>query len=451
MAIETTKRKTGRPIGFYRSRTGDRIDGLTRNAAGRWRISSTGEFFTEADEDRALKRFYEATMKQAPTVTMVTATAVPTAYDAIVRGGKIVDQVMKQFRQETVSRGEGYEHRLIQNLDETTYWQRVTKDLLDHADYAAAKTGIASLAWLPELKKPGTSHTLKELGDLYAARQDITANELSRSVLFWNEFRNAVGVNTVRDITHDLVAAYGNKMRTAGHAAKTLHHRFAKVRSVLHYAIKLGKSISDCRQALDCCTQLEVKQTANKDPQPIGVADFWKIYDAAVKANDKVFAALMITALNAGMYGSEVSALLWEEVDLTNGELVTRRNKTGISRIAMLWPETLKALKALPHTQDTIFNTRIRSYTTHSVIAGWARYRKAAGVAVTVTFSHLRDAAYTLALKVSWQQAEMIAGHQLPGTSDHYLRRNPGLVKEACEAIRAGYLPRPRKTSTRAK
>ena len=34
-----------------------------------------------------------------------------------------------------------------------------------------------------------------------------------------------------------------------------------------------------------------------------------------------------------------------------------------------------------------------------------------------------------------FQQAELLAGHRLPGTADAYLRRNPQLVKTACEAI----------------
>lgn len=182
---------------------------------------------------------------------------------------------------------------------------------------------------------------------------------------------------------------------------------------------------------------LEMKGATSLDPRPISVADFWAVHDAAKQADDHMFCALMITALNATMYSSEVGALTWDEVDLKRKELVTNRAKTGVARVAVLWDETVKALQSLPRDRDTIFNTSVRSFTSFSVAAHFRRYRQDAELGDKVTFSMVRDAAYTIACQtVSLDKARVLAGHRLPGSSDHYIKRNPQFVAEACEAIR---------------
>ena len=56
-------------------------------------------------------------------------------------------------------------------------------------------------------------------------------------------------------------------------------------------------------------------------------------------------------------------------------------------------------------------------------------------------FSQIRDAAYSVALTVSLEQAKLLAGDRLAGATDHYVRRNQRLVADACEAIRRAYAP----------
>lgn len=126
----------------------------------------------------------------------------------------------------------------------------------------------------------------------------------------------------------------------------------------------------------------------------------------------------------------------WDELDLPASAFVSRRRKTSVSRVAQLWPARLTAIAALPRTRDTIFLTRQgRSYSVYSVGDKFEKYRDAAAVDKTVTFSWIRDAAYGAALSVSHAQAELLAGHRLPGTADNYLRRNPQLVADAWAAI----------------
>ena len=55
-----TLAKKGRPIGFHRTSWGDRIDGLTRLADGRWKVGGPKPVkFTEPDERLAVARFHQ--------------------------------------------------------------------------------------------------------------------------------------------------------------------------------------------------------------------------------------------------------------------------------------------------------------------------------------------------------------------------------------------------------
>ena len=71
-------------------------------------------------------------------------------------------------------------------------------------------------------------------------------------------------------------------------------HRYRKIRTILHYAIKRGIGIEDCRRALDITAMLEVKDHTPLDPKPISVKDFAAMRKAAAK--DKTFSAMLLVA-----------------------------------------------------------------------------------------------------------------------------------------------------------
>jgi integrase len=70
--------------------------------------------------------------------------------------------------------------------------------------------------------------------------------------------------------------------------------------------------------------------------------------------------AMLLLGINCGMTQAEVAGLQWSDINTKLKRLDTLRNKTGVKRVAPLWPETLKALKEVPRRDDTdrIFTTR---------------------------------------------------------------------------------------------
>lgn len=452
MATKTLS-KRGRPLKVHRTSWGDQIPGLTRLKDGRWRMSGVDQVtFTEPDERLAVARFLQMKAERdrpkfvhaealparktrngiAETMLALAPPTTPGPAEILITVS-LPDGGPDFASDVTVSKAIS---------TEPEFWAVVRRELLDRPQYAAARTGIEWIAYGPELKRPAPSAKLSALIDAYTAKPKLSPNELSRSKLFWKQFVRAVGVERIGEVGHEQVIAYERVILGAGLAAKSIHHRFSKVRTVVAYGLKRGIDIAGCRQALDALAMLEVKDAHPIDPRPIGVADFWAIHGKALEAEDHVFAAMMLTAANAAMYGGEVASMKWSEVDLKAGTYVGRRPKTKISRVAVLWPEVVEALGKIERREcvDYIFNTSRRSFTSNAVVKLWSRYREQAELGDKVFFGQIRDAAYSIACQhASLDQAKVLAGHAFGGASDFYVRRNPQFVAKACDAIREAF------------
>ena len=443
--ISSTGKKRGRPQGRHRMRNGTEIQGLIRRGDGRWKVSATGQTFVEPDEELAVARFHEILGKNRPSnlgTVQVHRDAVEAMIDLAHRTIDAGCSLQASVTPLPSNGDDGDNDRTGSGYaisDETLspeQWRWLRKQLVRNRKWVAERVGVEQIGWLPNLVKPALSPTLDELIECYAAKQGITREEVTRCRHFWKEFTDIIGLKTIGELEHEHIERYEAKVADMDLAPKSVKHRYTRIRTVIAYAMKRGKGQDDCRRALDKLAMLEVENVHSLDPNPIAPADFWKIQAAAVAAGDKTFAALMLFALNAALYSSEIGAVRWEDVDLNRGEFATRRNKTKVPRVCCLWPETVKALKALARDRETIFNTRVQPYQRFSIHREWTRYRTDANVKEGVTFAMLRDAAFTTACRTSVDQARVLAGHRLPGAVDHYVLRNPRFVSDVCGAIR---------------
>jgi integrase len=454
--MQTAPRKRGRPTARHRLPDGTEIIGLTRRADGRWRISETGETFTAASESEAVAHFFDWQAKRQGTTTPAyLATAEAGNMGELIRAVNHVSPARPTVPPHqldhhapdtgnpvtvTVLPDGGYAfHR--DTAQEAAMWAWCREQIATRLHHAAKQLGIdPDVLANARIIRPGTR--LEPLGDLYANKSGLSSNEASRTRLMWKEFCRAVGVTSAKALTREAVLAYEQTLNRANLSAKSIIHRHRKVKTVLNYALKRGEGDpAELRRALDLLKILEAPKVDPAQPRPITPAEFWKVYDAAKKAGDTTYATLLLTALNCALYSSEVAALEWSQLDLKVGELSTRRSKTGVVRVAILWPETVKALKALTRyeNRDEVFHTSRRSFTTFSVLEFFRRYREAAKLGEDVKFSGLRDAAFTTACGVSMDEARVLMGHKMPGVGDNYLQRNPGFVRKSCEAIRKAF------------
>lgn len=122
------------------------------------------------------------------------------------------------------------------------------------------------------------------------------------------------------------------------------------------------------------------------------------------------------------------------------------RKKTGFPRAAMLWPETIKALKALPRKGPYVFTSPhgTRYQSSRARANAFDDLRTRAGVPKDVCFSMLRDGAYTAASNGTKDArlAKVLAGHS-SGMDDKYVLRNPDCTASVCQAVHDVYFAPP--------
>ena len=141
--------------------------------------------------------------------------------------------------------------------------------------------------------------------------------------------------------------------------------------------------------------------------------------------------AMLLMGLNNGFHPSELAAVLKDEFDLTAKTFSTERNKNGVTRCAMLWPRSCKAIRAYqkadPHDSDLLFafdddGTR-RRYGRSQINRIIKRLCKAAKIKPW-GFSSLRHAAAT---NMHGVPASFVLGHVIHGRGelDEYKYRQP--------------------------
>lgn len=338
-----------------------------------------------------------------------------------------------------------------EETQDAAFYGWLRKMVLTQGEWLAQKTGVPALGWLGDIQRPDESPKLADIVKVYLKKPNLSPEEGRRTLRFWNEFTKIVGVTTVGEIRHAQVERYEAKINETDLGPKSIKHRYSRVKTVLSYALKRGRNPEHCRKALDTLAMLEVETPDSLDPNPIKPSEFWAIHKAATDAGDDMFAAMMLFSLNAALYPSEAGDVRWSDIDLERGEFVTRRRKTSVPRIAVLWPETIEALKKLPQERETVFNTPRTNYKRFSNFRDWKIYRDSVKLP-DVKFNQIRDAAFTAACRVSLDQARVLAGHRMPGAVDAYVLRQPQFVAQACEGIRQTFMPAlpPLKLATQA-
>ena len=432
--MNSTTKKRGRPTAVYRAADGTRYEGLSRRANGRWRITGSGEEFREPDERLAIAKFRQWQQQQQG--------AAPFRVD-IARAPNTATAVADAMAVHRAATAPGVQRITMQGDDlifstdfpaemEDALWSRVRQEIITRPKWVAERTGIEEIGYLDKIKPSRPSATLEALGKLHADKPGLSANERTRSKTYWGEFTAAVGVTTADDIDHDRVIMFEKWLNQQNLSPKSQKHRISMVRRVLGYALKRGEKVRD---ALDAAALLAAKESMPLNPSPIEPDAFWAIRDAAGKAGDTQFQVLMLTALNLCLHPSEAAAIRWTDLDLDRGEFSSRRRKTKVVRIGVLWPETIAGLRGLTNDHDNVFRSIRSALNSNMICASWRTYRSAAGLPESVKFDSIRDAAFTIACRdTSFDTARLLAGHRA-GMADHYVARRPQMVAAACTAV----------------
>ncbi len=453
--------KRGRPANYVKGRDGKPIIGLSRNKAdGRYYAThSKPRKWFSTDYDRSLIEFRAWEARQEGRTVEIVATRRPTTEEmgalverlsgdpepvAVGPGGFYIYEPLPRWWWEAADRAlrgetEGLDYQIVEKhrIPEDAFWAVVREAILANPTRAGEKTGLP-LDRLHQFKPLPPSPTLESLGKLYQERAKVTDEWRKKAAQFWGEFVKAVRVKTVRDLTAERISDYCDAVLESGFSPTYVRHRFGTVKRILNFAQTRGVGSQDAAAALTLCKVLVPPKANGVNPHPISRDDF---HSLLAKADEK-WRAILLCCLNFCMYAKEVADLELSELNLATNTLVTRREKTGITRVAVIWQRTVEAIKRLPAHADphlfvSIYGT---GYDAEGLRTGFRKLRREAGLSADVKISDIRDGSYTAAVEAGADltHAKILAGHAV-GIPDHYLRRNPKMVADACEAIARHY------------
>ena len=325
---------------------------------------------------------------------------------------------------------------------------------------AANRLGVPALANLEAIKPRPPSVPLAKIADLYECKASGGKSYNARFARLFRRFTKIIGVRTVREIESDHIVKYEQRVLDEFYrdvrGDDWLNERFHGVRRVLRYARKRGADRDEITRVIGLCEMLEIpKSTASAErtpePNPIDREHLHAVLGLA----DEKQTAVILLGLNALYIPIDFARITEEAIDFKAGTVYFPRVKPRkkIPRVAVLWKRTIKALQdyrdACPHDARDAAGRKVLMVTQHlkpltensrKWISGWwGELRDRAGLPAAVTFKTLRSGGYTEAYQVSRDQAEVLAGHHLPGKTDHYLKRNPKFVAPACRAIERHY------------
>ena len=287
--------------------------------------------------------------------------------------------------------------------------------------------------------KTGSSVKLEKLGRLYLDNARFTKHERRRSKLYWREFVAAVGVKTVGEVTAKKVLRYHNLVDKAGKSSSYVSRRFAKVKTILRFAQEQGVAPRGIDTILSHCGILKRRYQPVLQPHPISRRNLHKLLAVA----GEKWTAALLCALNFCMYGAELAFVERADVDLTKGTLVTARKRNRVTRVAVLWPRTTRALREMPQQPGSpLFISQVgMRYQSEDLRRNFVRLRERVGLSESVKFSDIRDGAYVAAVNgkdVPLEQARILGG-RMTDVRDRDIKRNPRIVADACAAVEKHY------------
>jgi hypothetical protein len=135
-----------------------KLFGLSKIGPNRWRISQTGERYTESDEYRAVQYFLQQTAEERETVFVPIAKGTPSenaqVLDSLYDGGFDFDQIEIESADGKEWDEDDAEHIVGHRIDRKAVMAWFRRQLLKNPDRVAQETGIPQLASFASLRLP---------------------------------------------------------------------------------------------------------------------------------------------------------------------------------------------------------------------------------------------------------------------------------------------------------
>lgn len=434
--------KVGRKPKPYVTSWGEVVPGLARQSNdGRWRVVATGHRFTEPDERLAVHLFRQRYSSEVELVQ------VPVLGSGQARTNEEVNQILGP-RAQTVYQEDG-DSIIIRLAHPNAVWGWLRQLLIEKPEHVAKMTGIPQVANLRHMALPRPRLALSTLIQAYREKNPSTEKAKREAIAPLERLIEHAHAKTLDDLTTDALIAFRQTIEACDSlkSSGTRRGYFGRIKAVIGFGRKVGLDPNQITACLDRCRVLwTAEPLPAPKPAPISRTHFHALL---VKGGD-AWRPWLLLGLNLCLHLDEVCDLRWADFNLEQGTYAAIRNKTRrqrIPRAAVLWPETIEALKRIkrvsPYVLISSHGTRFNRNTRGRAFGA---LRKAAGIPETVTYDCLRDASYTAAAQapgVDEKFARLLAGQRSPGLQDNYVLRNPDCVRPACDAVYRAFGPFP--------
>jgi integrase len=467
------RKGTRRPVEYVKHPDTDVIvDGLRyhKGSGMYYRIEAKG-----SDEKRAKNHYYPtrglkgvAYLRRAifehqchqqgqavPTMDFIPVDVPIPLYDTATES-RVIGQAVSYVTLYDERTGEAKSALPVSKGDLARYFREQLLNPDTRADFATAM-GMPELVHIEKLRPSGLSLPLDLIGTRYLNKTPpMDAKTKRDSKAYWDEFKELVGVRTVAELTAKHFRTYRdtvNHNRAKGRVDESgkahplspsyIRARFGAIKAVFRFAQTEGEDVESLANAVTLCRMLKAPKQNGVSAHPIPLAEFHKMLEKA----DSKWKAILLLSLNCAFYPVDVMTVEKTHIDLQAGTLCNRRTKTGVPRIAVLWGQTVKAIRDYqaehPHDEPTVFVSAYGTrYSADHIRRGFRKLRDDSGVDESIGFEQIRDAAQTYAIRAgaSPLEVDMLLGHRT-NIRDNYLERCADMVADACRKLEAYCFP----------
>jgi hypothetical protein len=339
---------------------------------------------------------------------------------------------------------------------------------------------LAGIIHLPKNYKRSKTK-LSDMLEWYLTYEERGRDTIRYCNLFWEQFCSIVNVPYLEQITLDHIKVYKTHLTNCKKADKRskrwLKGRYEVIKRIVRHTKLHVKNKDIIHHVLDDMTILSVRKAKGKaNPQPISKKEFnlfmnfftdelKKAKSISAKIRYSKWIALFLTASNTCSYFKDMVDMTISKkpgqlgLDFNNSTLAMYREKKDTIKIAVLWNETIEAIKRFREYQECqtkyAFETRIRVDKNGKKTGGqkntasrlrdefWRYIRPKVAThydnddLLKIKFEHIRDACFTACAraKLPIEQRNYISGHKNRGDDDNYLLREPKLAEPACNAM----------------
>ena len=198
--------------------------------------------------------------------------------------------------------------------------------------------------------------TLKQLSDLYSQYQHsrllagaLTAKHYSDQIGNLNRLMSFLGPGCkIESISTLDLQNYKRKLQSHYASVDRLNLNISDMKAMFHWARR-----NDVLEAIPNIDAVSKGKVVYKDMYTFNSGQIKKLLSGA----EVKMRAMIWLGLNCAFGCTDCGKLAWKDLDLTNGRISLGRNKTGVRRNLLLWPETIQALKELPRSGPLVFYT----------------------------------------------------------------------------------------------